>query len=175
MASKSKSPRVYTRPPVFFKNYDLYETEGVNGPAKQGPGTGFFSNIHKYKSVSDFLKKKRNRKNRKRKLALLAFAADKNNIDFIDDESVNTIPYEEVLQIGLLDNINPELTDKDGHPISKLYYGTEDSPDPIKFNPFGIQDGNERVIDEEPAETKNLYYGISNTEKCFKPTGVILP
>jgi hypothetical protein len=43
----------------FYKNYDLYETEGVSGPAKHGPGSGFYQNIKNYKSVSDFLKKKR--------------------------------------------------------------------------------------------------------------------
>jgi hypothetical protein len=47
---------------VFYKNYDAYNTEGANGPAKQGPGTGFYSNIEKYKSVSDFRKKRRNKR-----------------------------------------------------------------------------------------------------------------
>lgn len=69
---------------IFFKNYDLYETEGANGPAKIGPGAGFYQNMDKYKSVSDFLKQKRKRIN-KRKNALLMIAKkafDENHIDF---------------------------------------------------------------------------------------------
>lgn len=41
-----------------YRNYDLYETEGVNGPAKHGPGVGWHD-MHKYKSIADFLKDKR--------------------------------------------------------------------------------------------------------------------
>lgn len=45
----------------FFRNYDLYETEGVDGPAKQGPGAGLYQNMDDYKSVSDFRKGKKKR------------------------------------------------------------------------------------------------------------------
>ncbi len=149
---------------LFFKNYDLYDVDGVDGPSKQGPGAGLYQNMNKYKSVSDFLRKKRKKKREKRKnaiLNLLKKAEDENNIDFNSDELSTVIPFENA-QIGLIDSMTPELEDEDGHPVSKLYYGTKDSPDPISFNPFGIQDGNTRSVDEEPEEVKNLYYGISN-------------
>lgn len=51
----------------FFKNYDLYETEGVDGPAKHGPGTGLHQNMGKYKSVKDFIEQKRKRNKNKYK------------------------------------------------------------------------------------------------------------
>ena len=106
---------------LLYRNYDLYETEGVNGPAKHGPGTGFYQNMEKYKSVSDFIKKKRKRnkgkyvaedsyiqddgsvtktKDKKKKkrarrcalfLGLTKQACDENNIDFPSD-SLNSTP-----------------------------------------------------------------------------------
>lgn len=159
--AKDKNPQhVYPRPPVFYKNYDLYETEGVDGPAKQGPGTGFYQNMNKYKSVSDFIRKKRKQKGRKRKLALLAIACDCNNIDFPTDQIDNIIPFDSTLQIGILDNIDPQPTDEEGHTVSPLYYGTEEDANKVKFNPFGTDDGNQKGVGEEPEETKNPYYGI---------------
>lgn len=156
---KDKSPQHEYPRGVLYKNYDLYETEGVDGPAKQGPGAGFYQNMHKYKSVTDFLAKKRKRKKkmRRRKIALKALA-----IDFNLDQSVNTIPYETepVSPIGIFDNINPEISDEEGHSVNKIYYGTKDSPDPIFYNSVGINDGNPKAINEEPEETKNNYYGI---------------
>lgn len=47
----------------FYRNYDLYDTEGVDGPPKHGPGKGYHS-MHNYKSVSDFLKHRRKLKNK---------------------------------------------------------------------------------------------------------------
>jgi len=89
-----KSDHVQSRG-LFFKNYDLYETEGVNGPPKQGPGSGFYQNMDKYKSVSDFRKKKK-KLMKKRKLALLSVilknAIDNNSIDFPIDDSITGIP-----------------------------------------------------------------------------------
>jgi len=68
---KYKSERAIVVQPRFkeplFKNYDLYEVEGVDGPAKHGPGAGFYQNMDKYKSVSDFLSKKRKRNKHKYK------------------------------------------------------------------------------------------------------------
>lgn len=62
---KYKSERAIVVQPRFkeplFKNYDLYETEGVDGPAKHGPGTGLYQNMDKYDSVEDFVKQKRKR------------------------------------------------------------------------------------------------------------------
>lgn len=42
----------------FYKNYDVYETEGVNGPPKHGPGAGWHD-MGKYKSIKEFLAAKR--------------------------------------------------------------------------------------------------------------------
>ena len=47
---------------IFFKNYDLYGDE--KGSATS-PGSGFYQNMNKYKSIKDFLNKKR--KNKKNK------------------------------------------------------------------------------------------------------------
>ncbi len=45
-----------------YRNYDLYETEGVEGPAKHGPGTGLYQHMDEYDSVSDFREKKKKNK-----------------------------------------------------------------------------------------------------------------
>ena len=45
----------------FPHNYDLYETEGVDGKAKHGPGAGWNSILNNYKSVKEFLDSKRKR------------------------------------------------------------------------------------------------------------------
>jgi hypothetical protein len=151
---------------LFFKNYDLYDTDGTDNSDKNGPGTGLYQNMIKYKSVYDFLKQKRKKRMKNRKNALLKFLCasyDINSIDFPLDESSNTIMYDntELSNIGLLDGINPEQIDDEWHTVGKLYYGTKDSPTTILYNPLGIQDGNKRAIDEEPEEIKNIYYGIN--------------
>ncbi len=53
------------------------------------------------------------------------------------------------MPIGMFDNLNTSPTDDDN-----------EDPKPIKFNPLGVADGNERAVDEEPEETKNNYYGV---------------
>lgn len=57
---KYKSEKALLVQPRFkeplFRNYDLYET-----PGKHTPGAGLYQNMDKYKSVSDFLKKKHER------------------------------------------------------------------------------------------------------------------
>lgn len=126
---------------VFFQNYDLYETEGVNGPPKEGPGAGLYQNMQKYKSVADFLKEKRKRKQKmlKRRKALLQAILiatadvkkekekeeDKNNIEDPSEEYDNysiPVPASDINPIGLLDNMypGPDLEDK---PVTNLYYG----------------------------------------------------
>ena len=157
---KDKDPNhTYPRQPVFYRNYDLYETEGVDGPAKQGPGTGFYSHMDKYKSVSDFREKKRKEKARKKKLALFSIACDCNLLDFPSDSIQNDIPTTST-SIGVFDNMNPLPTDGEGHTLNKVYYGNDDNSGPNDFNPLGTNDGNDKPIDEEPNETKNNYYGI---------------
>lgn len=101
-----------------YRNYDLYDTEGVDGPAKHGPGTGLYQHMDEYDSVSDFReKKKKNRekykaedlykhddgsiskvKEKKHKRAvrrvalLIALANDENDIDFLVDEQIKSSP-----------------------------------------------------------------------------------
>jgi hypothetical protein len=59
---KYKSDEAIVNQPRFkeplYRNYDLYDTEGVDGPAKHGPGAGWNS-MQDYKSVGDFLKDRR--------------------------------------------------------------------------------------------------------------------
>jgi hypothetical protein len=54
-------PRIVDQPRFvepFYRNYDVYETEGVDGPAKHGPGAGWHD-MGKYKSIKEFLAEKR--------------------------------------------------------------------------------------------------------------------
>lgn len=57
---KYKSEKAIVVQPRFtlFKNYDLYDAEGVDGPVKDSPGPGFYSHIDEYKNVTDFRNKK---------------------------------------------------------------------------------------------------------------------
>jgi len=117
---KYKSERAIVVQPRFkeplFDNYDLYETEGVDGPAKHGPGAGFYQNMSKYKSVGDFIDKKRKRnkdkyksddsyieddgtitkaEKRTNKIArrmMLLMALTKNAIDFPIDDQIGSDP-----------------------------------------------------------------------------------
>jgi hypothetical protein len=44
----------------FYRNYDVYNTEGVDGPAKYGPGAGWH-HMHEYKSIKEYLQHQRQR------------------------------------------------------------------------------------------------------------------
>src|SRR5579885_2502864 len=48
----------------FYRNYDLYDTEGVNGPAVHGPGSGW-NHMDEHESVKEFLEFRRKRLNGK--------------------------------------------------------------------------------------------------------------
>jgi tRNA nucleotidyltransferase/poly(A) polymerase len=48
----------------FYHNYDLYNTEGVDGPAKLGPGAGW-NHMNEYKSIKEYLEHQRQRLNGK--------------------------------------------------------------------------------------------------------------
>lgn len=123
---------------VFFKNYDY-----ANTPEKGGPGKGLYNGeMDKYKSVGDFLKKKKQRNRKRRKMALLLaitfpkFAKDKTfKSEEGDDENDIQDPYEEqgmelnlpvspaeVSMLGMYDGIT-QKDDLDGKPMSNLYYG----------------------------------------------------
>lgn len=45
--------------PLYY-NYDLYNVEGINGPAKYGPGAGWH-HMHEYKSIKEYLQHQRQR------------------------------------------------------------------------------------------------------------------
>lgn len=64
-------------PAVFFENYDYgQQTKSEKENTKQGPGTGMYENLDKYKSVKDFINtdRKMKRKQRKKKLAHLLYS-----------------------------------------------------------------------------------------------------
>jgi hypothetical protein len=68
---------VQAQPGVFYQNYDYgQQTKSEKENTKLGPGTGFYSNMDKYKSVKDFVNsdRKMKRKKRKKKLAFLILA-----------------------------------------------------------------------------------------------------
>lgn len=121
------------QPKVFFRNYDYAETEGVGGKNKfKGPGKGFYSEMDKYKSVADFLKKKR-KEQKRRKMALLyaimypdAVVGKKySSRDPYEDQGITPlapISPAEVAPIGMLDGMYPQ-SDLEGRGPENLYYG----------------------------------------------------
>ncbi len=143
---KYKSDKAIVVQPRFknqlFKNYDYIENP-------TGPGAGLYQNLDKYKSVSDFLKKKRERnkdkyeaddswieddgkiskrKNKiKRRLALLSLA-----IDFKIDDQIQSGPIlgdsgtvsDSVYVGGLMDTTFP-LPDFEGKTPEQLNFGRD--------------------------------------------------
>lgn len=108
---------------VFFKNYDLYDTGGSS------PGTGLYQNMQKYKSITDFRKKKRKKNIKKRQAQLIKMfevlaKKDINNLTDPYEGIVTPIPFApaEPAQIGMLDGIYPK-SDLEDKPISNMYYG----------------------------------------------------
>lgn len=122
----------FTEP--FYTNYDLYEVDGVDGKAKQGPGAGFYQKMHEYKSVSDFLKKKRKKRNKKKAELRMKILKSlfKCAIDFpIDDQIKNPITPEQNSSIeislpfgGITDEYLP-LNDKEDKDPTKLNFGRD--------------------------------------------------
>jgi hypothetical protein len=68
-----KNEHAQARGNVIYKNLDLYPTD------KNGPGLSFYQELYKYKSVQDYLnkkrKKKKNKKIKRRKNAFLSIAS----------------------------------------------------------------------------------------------------
>lgn len=166
----SNQPRM-----MFFKNYDYIEDP-------TGPGEGLFQNMHKYKSVKDFLnkKRKRNKKARKHILSMIKlgidFVADDysspDNYNFFDSEINNYLPS------GQTDyaNSNYDFEDKN---ISELNFGRDYTNDSVKINKlldqlltpaeapeYGISDG--VVQDDDSFYKKNTYQGILDTDSHVK-------
>ena len=142
----------------FYNNYDLYDVEGVDGPAKHGPGAGWHD-MGKYKSISEFLKAKRkrmkdkykaddswiedtesNRKERVKNMKVRAFILSKiikKAIDFpadqyIDPEILSGSEGGSVAQSnlmgGYLDKYLPE-NDFEGKDPTKLDFGRDYTED----------------------------------------------
>jgi hypothetical protein len=140
---------------IFFKNYDLYEQNGVDGPAKHGPGAGLYSNIDKYKSVSDFLNKKKylidkykaddsyieddgsitkgDKKSNKiaRRMMLLSIIV-KNAIDFPIDDQINSDPilgdsgsYSDSIPVGGMFDAGLSLPDFEEKGPEQLNHGRD--------------------------------------------------
>lgn len=89
---------------ILFKNYDY--------------GDGLYQNMNDYKSVSDFLKKKRKRRKIKRKLAFL-----KRSLDFYSD-NYDGIPAPLSLEMYNTYYYTP-LNDDDDKNISELNFGKD--------------------------------------------------
>jgi hypothetical protein len=121
---------------VFFQNYDY------SGDDPNGPGTGLYNgDMSKYKSVGDFLKKKKKRLKRitLRRQAIVnviyleSFGKDEpidnlseddeNDIDFDTDGTATQIPFApaEVSQIGFYDGT--DAREELENPIYKTPYG----------------------------------------------------
>ena len=138
---------------IFFKNYDY----GTGPDEKMGPGKGLYENMDKYKSVSDFLKKKRRKnKNRKKMALLLAIVAadsvkgkvykkDKNDLQDPYENQTTPIPYNpaEVSMVGLYDGILSDNADLEGKPNANLYYGVLETHD------YAAEDGKTDEKDDE--------------------------
>lgn len=101
---------------VFFKNYDLYEDS-------TGPGEGFYQNMHKYKSVKDFFKKKRMRK--KAYNLLYKIAKDNQYEQYSLDQTLTSLisdnPSEINFQTGT-NYIKAPYYDQNGNSPDKLTY-----------------------------------------------------
>lgn len=163
---KYKSEPALVNQPRFeeplYKNYDLYETEGVKGPAKHGPGVGWHD-MHKFKSIKEFLASKRKKlkdkykaddswvqddgslskkppENSKLKTRAFLFAKlTKLAIDFPIDDQVTPIlgdqgTYSDSVQIGgYLDKYLPE-DDFEGKSADKLNFGRDYTEEPKERN-----------------------------------------
>jgi hypothetical protein len=162
---KYKSERAIVVQPRFkeplYRNYDLYEVPGVDGPAKHGPGAGYH-HMHKYKSIKDFLSDKRkklkdkykaddsyieddgsitkaDKKSKKiaRRMILLSNIV-KNAIDFPIDDQINSDPilgetgtYADSIPIG--GQLDEYLTQPDfeGKSADKLDIGRDYTDDSV--------------------------------------------
>jgi hypothetical protein len=165
----------------FFRNYDLYETEGVDGKAEHGPGAGLYQHMSDYKSVADFLKKKRERNSDKykaddsvqeddgkinktksaRRKALLAHFI-KNAIDFpVDDQISNPIlgesgAYSDSVPIGGMLDEYLSLDDFEGKSPDKLDFGRDYTEYTEPKKPVDI----ESIINKFLTPQENGLYGL---------------
>jgi hypothetical protein len=116
----------------FFNNYDLADE-------KTGPGTGFYANLDKYKSVSDFRKKKMKRRKkmleniRNHKLDKIAFD---NPYQDIADPTIYDSDEPTIHPLGGVADKQQLTLDMNGNPIVNMLTQVRDA------------DENEEVISE---------------------------
>jgi hypothetical protein len=105
-----------SKPLVFFRNYDYTENS-------TGPGIGAYRMTDK--NISDFRKRKKRMKQRKKAYLQIVAGTDNNNLfDPYEAQDSNTMPYApaEPSPIGMLDGIIPH-SDLEGKSPSNFYYG----------------------------------------------------
>lgn len=142
----------------FYHNYDLYETEGVDGASKLGPGAGWH-HMHNYKSIQEFRDAKHkhfenkykandfwiedNETNRKQRIQKMRIRAKlinkiiKNAIDFaIDDQVRNPIGW------------GSESTVADAAPIGGNFDFAYPSTDFEDKKPEELEFGREHIDDK---------------------------
>lgn len=132
---------------IFYRNYDPYKVKG-------GPGQGIYGpDMDKYKSVSDFRKKKKRKKGIKKRRAMLiqmflSLAENDNNnlTDIYEEQGITPIPYApaEPAPIGLNGGIIPP-SDLEDKPVSNLGFGVLEN-----------HMANDGFIEEKPANYSYL-------------------
>lgn len=115
---------------LFFKNYDLY---GPQDPTENSPGTGFFQNMSKYKSISDFFEQKRRKKKSLKRLATFKFL---NKIAESEESSLDFLPTGESYEKAngaTLEVYFPELDQEDRSPEDPDYAVNEEDAKNIEL------------------------------------------
>lgn len=163
----------------FFFNYDLYDAPG-------GPGAGFYSNMDKYKSVKDFINKKRKRKNKRKKTQSRRIALLKLAFNFPIDEQITPILSDsDVLPImGGFGDRYFETKDFEGKTPDNLDYtrveGYDDNIEKVPYDEFigmisqlinspnesliGLPDGlKSDEVDSTETNSQKIYNNITET------------
>lgn len=162
----------------FYRNYDAYDVPGADGKINQsGPGTGWHS-MHKYKSISEFLKEKRrnmqdkykaddswiedtesNKKDRVQKMktrAKLLYKLTKYAIDFPIDDQVTPIlgdsgTYSDSVPIGGITDEYLPLNDFEGKSSDVLDFGRDYTEEDI---------GEQEIVEETITPAESSLYGM---------------
>lgn len=178
----------------FYRNYDLYETEGVDGKPALGPGAGWH-NMHKYKSIKEFRDAKHkhmkdkykaddfwiedtksNRKKRIENMKLRAGAINmliKTAIDFAIDDQIgsgsiigDSGTYSDSVPIGgSLDEYLPR-DDFDGKSPDKLDFGRDHSSE----EPVDVDALIEKYLQPAEPSLYGLPDGIDPEEDLDSPS-----
>jgi hypothetical protein len=147
------SPVVPRNKEPLYRNYDLYETEGVDGPAKQGPGAGFYQNMGEYKSTKEFIDKKRKLSKKAQTRIELLSTLLKIAIDFSIDDQINSAPilsdsgtYARSVPGGGKTDTYLSLNDFEGKSVDQLDIGRD----------YSNQDNESRNDKEVPIDDATL-------------------